>query len=289
MRRYPARPEGTADSAEELLESRGRQGGPLPERVQTSYTVLRAPSQYPVSRGANLGAEIAEPIYANLIHFPREVVATRKLRPRRAEGPLVDGAAGTQLSIFEVDPGSISTEPACSANEPVAPAWMREEWLGIELEDQPRGTIVEEPERSPQIAAAVNPARLSWRLLATVVDASLVVAVFVAVVALVSSHLRAPVSLRVFEVIAVLALFTIGAIYQSMFFRFVKATPGMLYAGIGLSTFDGDCPNRAQHTRRQVAMLLSVLPLGLGLLWALVDNDLLTWHDRLSGTYLRRL
>ena len=47
-------------------------------------------------------------LHANLIQFPRELVATRKMRPRRAEG-----AAGSetdeegQLSIFEVDPAMV--------------------------------------------------------------------------------------------------------------------------------------------------------------------------------------
>jgi uncharacterized RDD family membrane protein YckC len=62
----------------------------------------------------------------------------------------------------------------------------------------------------------------------------------------------------------------------------------MWYAGIKLSTFDGVIPIREQRCRRLVALLLSVLPLGLGLAWALFDADHLTWHDRLSGTYLRR-
>ena len=52
------------------------------------------------------------PIYANLIQFPRHMVATRRMRPRRAEGPLASAPAQSQLSIFEVDPGSISTQPA---------------------------------------------------------------------------------------------------------------------------------------------------------------------------------
>jgi uncharacterized RDD family membrane protein YckC len=36
------------------------------------------------------------------------------------------------------------------------------------------------------------------------------------------------------------------------------------------------------------ALLLSLLPLGLGVAWALFDDDRLSWHDRLSKTYLRR-
>ena len=35
-------------------------------------------------------------------------------------------------------------------------------------------------------------------------------------------------------------------------------------------------------------MLLSVLPAGLGLAWALFDENHLCWHDRLSQTYLRK-
>jgi hypothetical protein len=36
------------------------------------------------------------------------------------------------------------------------------------------------------------------------------------------------------------------------------------------------------------ALLLSVLPVGLGAAWLLFDDDHLCWHDRLSKTYLRK-
>jgi uncharacterized RDD family membrane protein YckC len=29
------------------------------------------------------------------------------------------------------------------------------------------------------------------------------------------------------------------------------------------------------------------LPVGVGMLWSIFDEDRLSWHDRLSGTYLR--
>jgi hypothetical protein len=56
------------------------------------------------------------PIHANLIEFPRELVATRKIRPRLAEGASADADAERQLSIFEVDPGTISTEPEAASS-----------------------------------------------------------------------------------------------------------------------------------------------------------------------------
>lgn len=66
---------------------------------------------------------------ANLIEFPRELVATRKARPRRAEGPLYDPAhEDPQLSIFDAEP-QIAI-PVMTAAEPVAPP----EWASIELD-----------------------------------------------------------------------------------------------------------------------------------------------------------
>ncbi len=254
-----------------------------PDVSQDAYI----PSRIGVNAGGAAGAE-SEPIYANLINFPREVVATRKLRPRRAEGPLADALAGAQLSIFEVDPSSISTEPA-PANEPAAPAWMREKWAEVETENRPRPAALEEPELPAALSAALAPAPLSLRLMASLVDVSLVIAVIAGFVTLASSHLKAPLSFRAFEVVAVLSVLAIGAIYETLFVTLAKATPGMMYAGIGLITLDGAIPDRAQCKRRLVAMVLSVLPLGLGLVWALLDGDLLTWHDRLSGTCLRKL
>jgi hypothetical protein len=38
---------------------------------------------------------------------------------------------------------------------------------------------------------------------------------------------------------------------------------------------------------RIAALFLSAAPVGLGFLWALIDEDSLGWHDRLSRTYQR--
>jgi hypothetical protein len=61
----------------------------------------------------------------------------------------------------------------------------------------------------------------------------------------------------------------------------------MRYAGISLCTFDDERPTRAQLRRRLVALFLSLLPVGLGVLWAIFDEDHLSWHDRISRTYQR--
>ena len=62
-------------------------------------------------------------------------------------------------------------------------------------------------------------------------------------------------------------------------------TPGMRFAGLRLVDFDGRRPQREQRTIRLAASMLSIVSAGLGLVWALVDEESLTWHDHISKTF----
>ncbi len=226
------------------------------------------------------------PIYPNLIQFPRPMIATRRLRPRRAEGPLADAPPQSQLSIFEVDPGSISTEAAPSFDEPAAPVWMREEESSRAFEPQPQERSLEETvPRGTQTSIKLAP--LNRRLMALVVDASLILAIFLLLAFLSAPRAGHLPGLRAAEIATAFAVLAISAAYLGLFLVFARATPGMRYAGIALSDFEGKYPDRAQCYRRLAALLLSVLSLGLGLAWALFDDDRLMGHDRLSKSYMR--
>lgn len=253
-------------------------------RIQLSPAIQREESfETPDElRGAD------QPIYANLIQFPREMVATRRMRPRLAEGPLAAAPGQAQLSIFEVDPGSISTDAASAINVPSAPVWMRAEFATIEVEPQSEEDLLDQPALQHQSPNPIRLAPLGRRSMALVVDASLVLAVFVSVAIEFVLHAKQMPGLHLAELGAVVAVLAISAAYQTLFLALTKATPGMRYAGIALCTFDGRSPSREQRSRRLTGLLLSVLPLGLGIVWALFDDDHLTWHDRLSKTYLRR-
>jgi hypothetical protein len=39
---------------------------------------------------------------------------------------------------------------------------------------------------------------------------------------------------------------------------------------------------------RLLALVLSLLPVGLGVAWSIFDENHLSWHDRLSRTYLKK-
>jgi uncharacterized RDD family membrane protein YckC len=248
-----------------------------------------------------IGADVIEPIepiHANLIEFPREMIATRRARPRRAEGPLAVVESAPQLSIFEVEPDAISIlPPAATVDAPASPAWMRSEWPAMTLETQPPSTILDaltqeellnEPTPQPAPAPEIELAPFSRRLLAIVVDYALIAAAVIAAATLTAPRISELPGLRAIEFGAVLALLAAGTAYYAGFLTLTRATPGMRYAGIELNTFSGFRTTRAQRCRRLLAMLLSVLPLGLGVVWALFDEGQLTWHDRLSKTYLRK-
>ncbi len=231
----------------------------------------------------------AQPIYANLIHFPREIVATRRLRPRLADCQAVtEGEQIGQLSIFEVDPTTVSTEATASIGEAGSSArsWIGPEWSGIQLDAEPEANAEVEAESSAT-ASKLHLAPFGLRLMATAVDTALVLGFVCACAAALANHLVHPPALRAAEIGAAATLILAWSLYQFLFIMFAQATPGMKYAQISLCTFDDECPSREQRRSRLVAMLLSLLPVGLGVAWAIFDDDHLTWHDRLSRTYPR--
>ena len=235
--------------------------------------------------------EPAQPIFGNVIEFPRQIVATRKVRPRLAEGPLSSYPGSAQLSIFEVDPGAVSVQP--EVQSPVTAQqvadWTIPEWSSIRLapEPEPEYELLEEPAPRPAPAPEIELAGLSRRILASVVDATLVAGACLAAAALAANNASALPGLRSIEIGSLVALLLAGAAYKVLFFTLARATPGMRYARLALCTFDGGVPTRAQRYARLAALLLSILPVGLGFVWAIFDDQNLTWHDRITRTYLR--
>jgi uncharacterized RDD family membrane protein YckC len=123
------------------------------------------------------------------------------------------------------------------------------------------------------------------RLVAAAVDGSLIlvaVGVFLGIFFL--SGGQVSLDRQAFSFIAgvsaVIALF-----YRALWCLANGDTPGMRFAGLRLVDFDGRRPDREQRGVRQVAGLLSLLSAGLGLIWALVDEEKLTWHDHISKTF----
>jgi uncharacterized RDD family membrane protein YckC len=225
------------------------------------------------------------PIHANLIEFPRELVATRKIRPRRAEGPFVVEGSGKQLSIFEVDPCDLSTGAEATGAAP-ASAWPEPDWSDIELKAQPQDEAVSQD--APLNTLALQLAPIGSRLLVALVDGALIAVIGLGSSLAVAANIGHPFAARIVELTVALALLVVGLVYHTLFLALAEATPGMRCASLSLCTFDGQIPTRAQLRSRLRALLLSLVPIGLGIAWSLFDEDHLCWHDRLSRTYLRQ-
>ena len=231
---------------------------------------------------APAGPTVAIP--ANLIEFPRQLVAPRKARPRLAEGPLREEAdtapTAAQLRIFEVEADQISTAPIPGV-ETVVP-----EWSSIRLDASP---VREVSEERPELEALLplETASLNLRVMAAAVDGCILGTAAVAVLAAVALRLAELPALPIVAAGCAATLLILFVLYQLLFFTFADATPGMRYARIGLCTFSDENPTRAQMRHRTWAILLSAFPLGIGFLWALLDDDRLSWHDRITRMYQR--
>ncbi len=222
-------------------------------------------------------------ISGNLIEFPRQLVATRKARPRLAEGPLrEESAPKPQLRIFEVEPEQISATPAEPASAPG--------WQSILLEGAPRSEALADIEAEFRHSHQPQTARLELRLMAALVDACCVgvaLAGFVAVVAEIAGARLNNMPLPLAGASAAAVACALFVMYQLLFFTFGEATPGMRYARIGLCTFADSNPTRSAMRLRVIAILVAACPFGLGLAWAWMDEDGLGWHDRISRMYQR--
>jgi uncharacterized RDD family membrane protein YckC len=139
-------------------------------------------------------------------------------------------------------------------------------------------------------------APFSLRIMAGIVDACIVAAGllgFIAAAAITIQKLAPAASATPHLTPQIAAIGAAGAfivfalLYQLVFFTFSESTPGMRYARIGLCTFADDNPTRSAMRRRIFASILAACPLGLGFLWACLDEDSLGWHDHISRMYQR--
>ena len=231
----------------------------------------------------------AQPIHGNVIHFPREIVATRRMRPRLAGyEPSAQEQMG-QLSIFEVDPSTISIEPTASTVVETtlpAPSWSGPEWSALELDIEPEEREVFD-DGPPSITAGIDLAPFELRLMAATVDFALILCLACAAVFGIAGHFTHAPSMKSAEIVGTVALLAGSILYQAFFLLVMMSTPGMMYARIAFCTFDDERPTRLQLRKRVTALLASVLPMGLGIAWSIFDEDHLSWHDRISRTYQR--
>ncbi len=245
-----------ADSGEEESAAERRDSGYVPAyspaaSARDSGLVMRDAQEWP-------GPEKSQE--SKIIEFPRQ--ATLPVMPPSMEElaePVMD-----RPRILEVPEEVASAAPLAGIS--VAP----------------------EEERAPAVEfeLPLQVAPMSQRAFAGMVDALIVLigaAVFVVVV------LKAGVPMpqaKAGFLLTMAAPCVFWWIYEYLFLVYAGTTPGMQMARLRLVTFEGVPARRQVRRGRSVAMVLSTLSLGLGLVWALLDEDTLCWHDRITRTYV---
>ncbi|MGH9516670.1 MAG: RDD family protein [Terriglobales bacterium] len=143
-----------------------------------------------------------------------------------------------------------------------------------------------EPERQPGVDMPLQTARLSRRVFAGAVDALLVAgatAIFGYMFLRFNSSLP---QIRVAAEVAAALTVTLWFAYQAAFLIFCGTTPGLRATHLKISRFDGAPATRSLRRWRLVASALSFVSLGLGYAWSFLDEDQLSWHDRITKTHL---
>jgi uncharacterized RDD family membrane protein YckC len=186
-------------------------------------------------------------------------------------------------------------------------ASVQESIVGIEGEAGPKGTplaeevLLESPSATPKPLEIVlgapseatessrpplELAPLRQRLLGGVIDGVILLSaggIFAVVFWLVGGHASANlVNELALGFIAVFVFLT----YFGMFTMLTSSTPGLSFMGLEVRNLEGNYPTRQEALWRAFGYLVSTSAMMLGFVWAVFDSDGLTWHDRMSGTFV---
>jgi len=221
------------------------------------------------------------------------------------EAPPEAASAHLFYTSLPPDPPRIVLESTARVIEFPRPA-VRSDELADPVLDRPRiveapellppppamgGILIEEeresvPERRPGFDVPLQSASLNRRGLAGLLDAMLVlVAVAAFGYVFVRINGAVPPMRSAAELTAGLAGIFWSA-YQYAFLVYCGRTPGLWATRLHLARFDGQPVSRNLRRWRALVSVLSLASLGLGYAWTFLDEDQLSWHDRITKTHL---
>lgn len=131
---------------------------------------------------------------------------------------------------------------------------------------------------------------LSDRLVSEMTDIGIVAAVYFLLIA--ATYLQMPEGAtfdrRIAGIYAAGFLLMMG-VYFLLFMLSASQTPGMKLRQLVAVSRDGVPLEPKTACMRGFGYFISIVPLMLGFVWALIDPEHLSWADKVSGTYLKKL
>ena len=228
-------------------------------------------SEAPVEREIARPKPAAKSELPKIIEFPRPVPSPFFPRER------IPDPEDLELATPILDGPRILDAPEPPAQQmDLLPAFAD---IQLEAEATRPGAYVELP---PQ------PAPVAHRIFAGFVDIILVLmgaAGFAMCFLTAATRLPQP---RVVLLYGFLVCGCLWLLYQYLFLVYGSATVGMHLAQLELCTFRGERVSLSLRRWRALASALSAFAVGLGFIWAFVDEDTLGWHDRMTQTYMRK-
>jgi uncharacterized RDD family membrane protein YckC len=83
--------------------------------------------------------------------------------------------------------------------------------------------------------------------------------------------------------------FILVGVYFFLFMMSSSQTPGMKLRDLVVVNPDGTLLTPKVACLRGLGYFISIIPMMLGFVWAFIDPEHLTWADKVSGTYLKKL
>jgi uncharacterized RDD family membrane protein YckC len=131
---------------------------------------------------------------------------------------------------------------------------------------------------------------LSARLTADLTDMGIVAGIYLLFVVVTWFQMpeAATMDRRIVGIYAAGFLLLMG-IYFLLFMLSASQTPGMKVQQLLAVNREGAPLEPKTACMRGFGYFISIVPLMLGFIWALIDPEHLTWADKVSGTYLKKL
>ena len=89
--------------------------------------------------------------------------------------------------------------------------------------------------------------------------------------------------------IYIAGLLVLIGVYFLLFMLSTSQTPGMKMKNLEAVTREGFPLDPRSACKRGFGYFISIAPLLLGFVWALIDPEHLTWADKVSGTFLKKI
>jgi len=162
--------------------------------------------------------------------------------------------------------------------------------ISLEDESQPQLDFEEAEHSLPFTFPEYQRDLIIPRITAGATDLGIVAAVFLLFLVTTFTQMPDGFSLdkRVLGIYGV-SFFALVAIYFFLFMLSGSQTPGMKRQHLIVVTKEGQLLDPKQACMRGFGYLISILPVLLGFVWMLIDPEHLTWADKVSSTYIKKL